>query len=185
MEHEEGPIQWVCPERSVRPSEVDFVEETSLPILQYLVGQGSRFGEPQLEGDAARRAGSLGLRGTRNCLCAHAWLNWLEPNSRSGSTAARVSAWARAPASRLAAHAKPAGWRVDRWLAWAPGVQERSGVTSVAGLLGCEVAEASCSRTVRCCTRARGERSRPWGLARAVALYCLPSCRLYCQYMPG
>ena len=49
MEHEEGPVQGVSPELSVSPAKVDFVEETSLSILQDLVGQGSGVGEPELE----------------------------------------------------------------------------------------------------------------------------------------
>ena len=50
VEHKERPIQGVIPELSVGPAEVDFVEETSLPILQDLVGKGRGVVEPKFEG---------------------------------------------------------------------------------------------------------------------------------------
>ena len=50
IEHKESPIQGVSLELSVGPAGVDFVEETSLPILQDLVSQGSGVGEPEIEG---------------------------------------------------------------------------------------------------------------------------------------
>ena len=76
------------------------------------------------------------------------------------SAAARVRAWARALVSRLAAQAKLAGWGEDRSLPWAPGRQERSGVTC-----GCEVTGGRALRegAVQCRTRAARGESRAWG----------------------
>ena len=53
---------------------------------------------------------------------------WRESGSQSGSKAARVSAWARALVSHLAAHAKPTSQRVDHWFnlsAWDTGALRR------------------------------------------------------------
>ena len=55
VKHEEGPIQGVSPELSVSPAEVDFVQETSLPVLEDLVSQGSWTGEPEFEGCTIQR----------------------------------------------------------------------------------------------------------------------------------
>ena len=53
MEHEEGPVKWICPKLSVSPAEVDFVEKASLAILENLVSQGGRFGKPEFKGGAS------------------------------------------------------------------------------------------------------------------------------------
>ena len=54
------PLQHELP---VSPAEIYFVEETTLPLFQDLVGQSSWVGEPQLEwcanGDARADAGTL------------------------------------------------------------------------------------------------------------------------------
>ena len=54
MEHEEGPVEWICPKLSVRPAEVDFIEEASLAILENLVSQGSQLGSLSLKGAPSR-----------------------------------------------------------------------------------------------------------------------------------
>ena len=58
MKHEERPVQWICAKLSVSPTEVDFVEEASFAVLEDLLSQGGRVGEPELEGSTIQ--GCLG-----------------------------------------------------------------------------------------------------------------------------